>query len=99
MNIIVASGDADQLNELVNGAYQVGQRMKPRVQVDVRFAMSVEQLVKKRNPRTGLVIVAASLPQARSSSAAEPEPGLSFAKLLALEPAPPACIVVSHREE
>jgi hypothetical protein len=99
MNIIVASGDADQLNELVNGAYQVGQRMKPRVQVDVRFAMSLEQLLKKRNSQTGLVIVAASLPQARSSSAAEPEPGLSFAKSLALEAAPPACIVVSHREE
>jgi hypothetical protein len=98
-NIIVASSDADQLEELLHGAEAIGLRLKPRVPVAVWEATSVDELVRKRNPETKLLIVAASLAQVRSSSDDEHEPGLNFVKSLASEPEPPACIVVSDRIE
>jgi hypothetical protein len=98
-NIIVASSEADQLDELLDGAQEIGLQLKPRVLTSVRIATSVEELQKKRNAQTGLLIVAASLPQVRSSSDDEREPGLNFIRSLGSEAAPPACIVVSDRIE
>ena len=97
-NIIVASGDADELDELLNGAQEISSRLRPRA--TVRVASSVEELEQKRqkeNSATELLILTASLPQTRSSPDEEHEPGLSFVKKLG--PGAPACILVSGRME
>jgi hypothetical protein len=96
-DIIVASSDADQLDELLNGAQEIASRLKPRG--TVRIATSVEELKKKRKEGSAaeLLILTASLPQHRSSADDENEPGLSFVKELGS--GGPACIVVSKRSE
>ena len=99
-NIIVASSDADQLDELLNGAQEIASSLVPRGVV--RIAMSVEEVSQKRHPgssETELLIVAASLPQRRSSSDDQNEPGLNLVKLVDSEATPPACILVSDRVE
>jgi hypothetical protein len=99
-NIIVASSDADQLDELLNGAQEIASGLVPRGVV--RIAMSVEEVSQKRHPgssETELLIVAASLPQHRSSSDDSREPGLNLVKLVDGETRPPACILVSDRVE
>lgn len=99
-NIIVASSDSDQLDELLNGAQEIASGLVPRGAV--RIAMSVEEVSQKRHPEsseTELLIVAASLPQHRSSPDDQHEPGLNLIKLVDSEARPPACILVSDRVE
>ena len=84
-NIIVASSDADQLDELLNGAQEIATRLRPGTAF-VRTARSIEEVLAKRNLKTGLLIVAASLPH-RSGSDDERESGMSFVKSLGSEAA------------
>ncbi len=95
LNIIVASSDADQLDELVNGACEIGQQMNPRVRMDVKLATSMQQLEQKKNSHTALVIVSDALTgQDQDINAV-----VTYAKSLAVQVQPPACIVVSDRME
>src|SRR3954463_12185838 len=99
-NIIVASSDADQLQELYDGGREIAAGLSPRGRV--QMAMSVEEVAQKRRPErseTELLIVAASLPQQRSSADDAHEPGFSLIKSVAGEATPPACILVSDRVE
>ena len=99
-NIIVASSDADQLQELLDGGREIAAGLSPRGRV--QMAMSVEEVTQRRRPEcseTELLIVAASLPQHRSSSDNSHEPGFNLIKSVADEPRPPACILVSDRVE
>jgi hypothetical protein len=98
-NIIVASSEGDQIEELANGARAIAAQMEPRAQTLVKIALSIEELQRKQNAETVLLIVAATLPQQISSSDAEHEPGLSFVKTLSSQEKRPACILVSARYE
>jgi hypothetical protein len=94
-NIIVGSSDGDQLDEMTNGAQKIAESLTPRVEVSVKFATSIDDVVRKRSPETILLIISTSLPQSRSSSVTEDEPALEFIKSLRAEPQAPPCIVVS----
>lgn len=98
-NIIVASNDAYQLDELINGAKEIASRLRPRVPALVRTARSIDELRTKRNSKTRLLIVAACLPQFRSGGDDDRDPGISFLESLGSESVSPPSIVVSERIE
>jgi hypothetical protein len=98
-NIIVASSEGDQIDELVNGAREIAAQMKVRAETVVKIAVSVEELQRKQNAETMLLIISASLPRQVSSSDVEHEPGLSFVTALSSQESRPACILVSARYE
>jgi hypothetical protein len=94
MNIVVASGDADQLEMLENCATQIGLQMNPRVPVTIRIGATVEEARKRINQQTRLLIVASSL----TGSYREAAQGLSLVKSLASKERAPPCIVVGPLE-
>lgn len=98
-NIIVGSSDADQLIELMSGAKEIAKRLKPQRAVTIRLAASVDDVQRKLNSDTLLLIVTASLPQSRSSTANDQQPALDFISSLQSKLQSPPCILVSDRPE
>jgi CHAT domain len=98
-NIIIASPDGDQLAELVGGANEIAEALKPDYDVSPRVATSIDDIVKKRSSETILLIIAASLPQNRSSSDEDDQPALDFVRSVAMGPGALPCILVSERLE
>jgi CHAT domain len=99
--IIVASSQADQLQELMNGAHAVAAHISPpEDRPKPVMALSVEDVRRKRsrNPATELLIVAASLPNRESSPDAQARPGLNLVQSFAQDAEPPACILVSESD-
>jgi hypothetical protein len=102
--IIVASSNADQLAELMNGAEEIAATIEAAGDVArVRSATSVADIkqLRARSPgsQSELLIITASLPEHRSSPNFAGLPGLNLVKALQAEPLPCACILVSDREE
>jgi hypothetical protein len=99
--IIVASSQADQLEELFSAAQEIARHTSPPG--IVREATSVEEVLQKRGRSSEsemqLLIAAASLPNRQSSPDPRSEPGLDLIKALGREAGPPACILVSDRLE
>jgi CHAT domain len=94
MNIVVASGDADQLDLLESCAVEIGEQMRPRVLVTVRSCSTIEEAGTKINPETKLLIVASSL----TGEPREADQSLSLVKSLRSKRGGPACIVVGRLE-
>jgi hypothetical protein len=95
--IIVASGDGDQLDELINGAQEIAKTIADST--IVVSADSVEEVKKRRTSATGrnhnqLLIVSASIPDEASH---EPHAawGLELIRSIAQQPDAPHCILVS----
>jgi hypothetical protein len=100
--IIVASSEADQLEELVNGAKQVAVAINSTGDPSVVCATSVEDVHESRSSATGrsqLLIVTASLLHRQSSPEREAAPGLDLIRSISTQPDPPACILVSDHLE
>jgi hypothetical protein len=101
--IIVASSQADQLDELVSGAEQIAAQISSPGATLVMDATSVEEVMRKRqrspDGRMQLLIVAASLPNSQSSPDPQAQLGLDLIKSIAQEAEPPACILVSDQLE
>jgi CHAT domain len=101
--IIVASGDGDQLDELVNGAQEISDLINASGGgTSIVTASSVDDVRKRRTAagsRRQLLIVSATLPYRQSSPDRNAEPGLELIKSLGRETEPPACILVSERSE
>ena len=69
-SIIVASDQAYQLDELMNGAHEIAAQISSSGSTPVMDATSVEDVLKRRRFASGrnqLLIIAASLPDQRSS--------------------------------
>jgi hypothetical protein len=98
-NIIIASSNGDQLAELINGANEIAQALKGEYDVSPRVATSIDDIRRKRNPDTLLLIIAASVPQSRSSSDEDEQPALEFVGSVADEQQALPCILVSDRYE
>jgi hypothetical protein len=100
--IIVASSEADQLDELMRGAQEIANRINLGGTV-VMDATCIEEVVRKRQRRRDggpqLLIVAASLPNVESSPNPQAQLGLGLIQSVAQEAAPPACILVSDQPE
>jgi hypothetical protein len=100
--IIVASGQADQLDELMSGAQEIAAQISSPDGTSVVSATSVEEVRKRRSSARGrnqLLIVVASLPERQSSPDPRATPGLELIKSVAREPEPLKCILVSERVE
>jgi CHAT domain len=97
--IIVASSQADQLEQLISGAQEIAARIGAPGTKPV-MALSVEDVQRKRsrNPATELLIVAASLPHRESSPDPQTEPGFNLVKFIGQDAEPPACILVSDSD-
>ncbi|UGA43469.1 CHAT domain-containing protein [Bradyrhizobium quebecense] len=93
MNIVVASGDAGQLELLESGATLVGQQMRPRVPVTIRSVASMQDARKRIDRETALLVIASSW-----TGTVETDPGLDLIKSLASKPSSPACILVGRLE-
>jgi CHAT domain len=93
MNIVVASGDADQLEMLESCAVEIGGQMNPRAPVTVRSVVTADEVRKKINQQTKLLIITSSLAGSR-----EPDQGLRLVEALATQGTAPACIVVGRLE-
>lgn len=98
-NIIVASSDGDQLVELINGANEISEALKAEYDVSPRVATSIDDISAKRTQDTLLLIIAASLPQSRSSCDQDDPPAIDFVRTVATGPDALACILVSERLE
>jgi len=94
MNIVVASGDADQLEMLVICATKIGKQMNLRVPVTVRSGSATEEVRAKIDQQTRLLIIASSL----IGDQREADQGLNLVKSLASSERAPACIVVGRLE-
>jgi hypothetical protein len=101
--IIVASSQADQLDEFMSGAKEIAAQISSTGPILVMDATSVEEVMRKRrrSPHGGmqLLIVAASLPKSQSSPDPQAQLGLDLIKSLGQEAEPPACILVSDQLE
>lgn len=93
MNIVVASGDAAQLEILENGASLVAAQMQPRVPVTIRSVASLQDIRKRIDRETTLLIITSSW-----TGAPGEDQGLDLIRSLASRPSPPACILVGRLE-
>ncbi len=98
-NIIVASTDGDQLAELLDGANEISDALKSECEVSPRVATSIDDIRAKRTQDTLLLIIAASLPQSRSSCDQDMQPAIDFVRSIATGPNALPCILVSERLE
>jgi hypothetical protein len=93
--IIVASGEGDQLDELMNGAQEIATTIADSS--IVVSAESVEEVKKRRTSATGrnqLLIVSACIP-GEASHEPQAARGLELIRSIAQEPDAPHCILVS----
>ena len=100
--VIAATGDAGQLELLLEAGAEALKVLDPQALTRPRIAMSVEdakrQLQDAADPLATLLIIAASLPEQQSSPDAVSFPGFELVKVLQEQVPPPACILISEAE-
>ncbi|MDX8527004.1 CHAT domain-containing protein [Mesorhizobium sp. MSK_1335] len=101
--IIVATGDTDQLSQLVVCAKKIKALMRPADRGSIYRARSLEEVEELHQriatPEKELIIVEADLPSARPRPHGGAQSGLALLKEIQREEIPPASILVTNHGE